>query len=89
MSNNLLYLLTIILIDDTILTVGGITMQKVVSGVCPVQNKEYSVSVNYIDASTFNKTEYIKGRTHCDYVRFGGECTFSECPIAKLAPEQI
>ena len=64
-------------------------MQKTIHGVCPVQNKEYSVSVNYIDASTMEKTEYVKGITHCDFVRFGGECTLSECPIAKLAPEHI
>ena len=64
-------------------------MQKIIHGVCPVQRKEYSVSVSYIDASTTEKTEYIKGITHCDYVRLGNNCTFSECPIAEHAPKHI
>lgn len=64
-------------------------MNKTFYGVCPVQKKEYAVSISYLDASdTINKA-YIKGRAYCDYVANGNNCDVSKCPIINSAPEQL
>jgi hypothetical protein len=36
-------------------------MYKRVYGFCPTQNKDYSIRVNYINASTTERFEYAKG----------------------------
>lgn len=64
-------------------------MLKRFYGVCPTQEKQYSVLVNYIDSSTFEGKQYTKGRTTCDYIKYGGECKFFQCPIANTAPEKL
>lgn len=64
-------------------------MIKKFYGVCPTQNKQYCVLVNYVDCSTFEGKQYTKGRTTCDYVRYGGTCKYSRCPISADAPEKL
>lgn len=64
-------------------------MLKTFSGTCPVQGKDYSVSVNYIDASTLDKTEYIKGIGNCEFNKFDDKCDSSKCPIFNKAPNTI
>lgn len=64
-------------------------MYKRVYGFCPSQNKDYSVNVCYINASTTENTQYIKGRGICDYTKCGNDCNLPQCPIASNAPESI
>lgn len=64
-------------------------MRKLISGYCPVQDKEYSVSINYIDSSTLKKKAWIKGTYFCEYNKFGDRCNEHECPIYKLSPEEL
>lgn len=64
-------------------------MEKSFSGTCPVHGKEYSVSVDYIDASTTDGKEYVKGLGHCDYNKFGDKCDSSKCPILNNAPQSF
>lgn len=64
-------------------------MRKIINGVCPVQGKEYSISIDYVDASTLAKKEYIKGRAYCDYNKFGGKCNPSICPLYNSAPDKL
>ena len=64
-------------------------MYKNICGFCPVQEKEYSISVYYIDASTMEERKYIKGRATCDYTKYGNVCNVPNCPIIEKAPERI
>ena len=65
-------------------------MFKSISGYCPTQNKQYSISVRYIEDSDLegNRT-YIKGLASCEYLRNGNQCSFNECPLAASAPEHL
>lgn len=47
-------------------------------GNCPMQNKEYTISVKVFD----RKTKHV-GRVECEYMRHGGDCNQSSCPIVK------
>lgn len=53
-------------------------MYITLTGKCPVQNKPFSVSVKLFDESS----KFI-GRVECDFVRHGGDCNQSQCPIVK------
>lgn len=65
-------------------------MQKTIHGHCPAQNKEYSISVDYIDASTFCEKCYEKGTFRCEYNIYGDKCSISsECPIYVSAPTEL
>lgn len=59
------------------------------SGVCPVQNKPYSVDVEYIGSNSFSGVTYIKGLATCEYNKCGDKCDSSKCPIAEGAPKNI
>lgn len=66
---------------------GDLLMNKVqgVTGFCPTQNKNYTVSVTFIDASTLGKQEYKKGLFTCDYTKYGNSCGIArECPVYNL-----
>lgn len=59
------------------------------SGYCPEQDKDYSVNVTYLDASTFSGKAFIRGPVKCEYAAFH-ECSHSDdCPIIKSAPENL
>lgn len=64
-------------------------MKRTFSGTCPIQGKEYSVSVDYIDASTNEGTEYTKGLGHCEFNMYGDKCDSNKCPILNKAPDTI
>lgn len=57
-----------------------------VSGYCPAQQENYTISVRYIDASTLAKEQYVKGTFRCEHNLFGDKCNGNECPIYKSAP---
>ena len=61
-----------------------------IKGKCPVQKKEYSINVFYINASTHDRDKSIKGRYICKYSQTVKECfEGAECPIYKSAPDEI
>lgn len=64
-------------------------MQKTIYGQCPTQNKDYSISVTYIDASTLSERCFVKGTYRCEYNIFGDKCSVSHCPIYSSAPEEL
>lgn len=64
-------------------------MQKTFHGVCPAQGKNYTISITYIDASTLEEKQYIKGTFRCEHNLFGDKCNGNECPIYKSAPQNI
>lgn len=64
-------------------------MRKRIHGYCPVQDEEYTISVNYIDASTLKERVCIKGTYYCEYNKYGDQCNEQECPIYKLSPEVL
>lgn len=64
-------------------------MQKIVRGQCPTQNKLYSISVTYIDASDFEERCFEKGTFNCEYNAYGNKCTISHCPIYASAPDEL
>lgn len=47
-----------------------------ISGYCPVQNKETTITAKLFDEST----KYI-GRVECEYIKNGGYCNQNQCPI--------
>lgn len=59
------------------------------SGYCPVQNKEFSISIEYIDTSNLYEKSYSKGIATCDFASYGGDCDSSKCPIIKSAPKSL
>lgn len=63
-------------------------MRKMFSGYCPTQDKNVSVVIEYIDASTLQKKSYIKGLATCTYASYGGECN-CDCPIIDSAPQNL
>ena len=78
-------------------------MIKTFSGYCPTQNKQYSVSVNYIDVSDFEEPkQYVKGLASCKYlcspafnecflykIPICNQCFVDKCPLIDLAPEHL
>lgn len=64
-------------------------MKKTFHGTCPTQGKDYSISINYLDASTNDGEEYIKGTAYCEYNKYGDKCNKSQCPILKSAPQRF
>lgn len=59
------------------------------SGYCPEQDKDYSVKVTYLDASTLSEKSYIRGSAKCEYAAFK-KCSHAvDCPIVKSAPENL
>lgn len=58
-----------------------------VTGFCPAQQNDYTIDVSYIDASTLQKKQYVKGTFRCEHNLFGDKCDGNKCPIYKLAPQ--
>ncbi len=58
-----------------------------ISGFCPAQQEEYTIDVSYLDASTLEEKQYVKGTFRCEHNLFGDKCNGNECPIYKAAPE--
>ena len=60
-----------------------------ISGYCPTLSKDHSINVEYINASTLNGSEYIKGLFTCDVASFSGNCNIvNDCPLYDKAPEK-
>lgn len=62
---------------------------KTFSGFCPTQNKQYTISVDYMDFSTLDGRVHKKHLATCDFVKRGEKCEISKCPIIKSAPDRI
>jgi len=58
-----------------------------VPGFCPVQQGDYTIDVSYMETSTFQKKQLVKGHFQCEYDLFGDKCTEKECPIYEQAPK--
>lgn len=59
-------------------------MLKSITGYCPAQDKDYTISVDYIDTSDLSQKSYAKGIAHCDYNIYGDKCDSSKCPKSSL-----
>ena len=64
-------------------------MIKTMRDFCPTQNKEYSISINYIDASTLSERCYEKGTFRCEYNIYGDKCSVTESPLYEAAPQEL
>lgn len=58
-------------------------MDKIVkvTGYCPVQNKNQTIQVEFIDATTNSGIGYAKGRPLCSYSGNNEKCECCKCPI--------
>lgn len=64
-------------------------MNKLFSGYCPEQGKDFSIKVTYIPNSDFDRTCYEKGTFSCSNNPFGTSCKFTDCPIYNSAPNTL
>lgn len=66
-------------------------MIKSFPGFCPVQGKDYAISINYVDNTSLSDTHrvYEKGLATCTYNMYGDKCNANDCPIIKKAPDTI
>ena len=67
-------------------------MNKIVtvSGFCPTQNKEYCISITYLDVSNFqNPHRYIQGMADCKHGSFGNCPIMKDCPLRAKAPKEL
>jgi hypothetical protein len=64
-------------------------MRKIMRGFCPVQNKAYAISIDYINASTLSCSCYEKGTFRCEYNIYGDNCSVTECPLYSAAPQEL
>ena len=64
-------------------------MDKVITGMCPTQGKEYSITVHYRDVSDMTSECYVKTTSCCEYNKFGNKCDSSKCPLIKSAPNNL
>lgn len=58
-----------------------------VSGFCPAQQRDYTIDVSYLDASTLESRQFVKGTFRCEHNLFGDKCNGNDCPIYESAPE--
>ena len=56
-----------------------------VKGFCPTLNRDYQISVKYINADT----SYIKGTFNCEYTELTNKCSVNDCPLYKSAKEEF
>lgn len=63
-------------------------MRKQVAGICPVLKKKCTITINYLDASTFEGKCHVKGLFNCPYAD-DIDCNEDKCPIYEKAPENI
>lgn len=62
-----------------------------VNGFCPMQNKDFAITIEYLDTNTYNQLgkSYIKGMFACSYT-YQNKCSFADdCPIYKDVPDEI
>lgn len=64
-------------------------MDKVITGMCPTQGKEYSITVHYMDVSNMISECYVKTGFYCEYNEYGNKCNSSNCPLYKVAHVNI
>lgn len=65
------------------------TRQIVFNGFCPIHNENCSISINYIDASTYEGPEYSKGTiASCPYIKNEKPCNI-QCPIWSKALQTV
>lgn len=64
-------------------------MSEKFTGYCPVQGKDYSISVEYIHTSDMTQTIYCKGNATCEYNKAKRTCDPLSCPIWESAPNEL
>lgn len=66
-------------------------MKKILtlSGHCPTLNDDYSITVDYLDASTLSGQKHIKGLASCELAARGNCPNVKTCPILAKAPDEI
>lgn len=64
-------------------------MEVKACGYCPIQKKDVSIMIKYIDSSTNEGREFSKQRLECDYKSSENPCPRNNCPIWKNAKETI
>jgi len=64
---------------------------KVVHGYCPTLGKEHSIDIEFIDVSDLSsdRPKYLKGLFECSVGSYGKCPIVGDCPVNKLAPENI
>lgn len=60
-----------------------------ISGYCPTLNDDYSITVDYIDASDLSGRKHIKGLASCELAGRGDCPNVKTCPLIAKAPEKI
>lgn len=63
-------------------------MHQIKSGFCPTQQKEYSISIEYLPSSNLSSRKYVRGLADCEYRKKNG-CAQTSCPIYASAPETM
>ena len=61
-------------------------MEKHITGYCPVQKKEYTITITYVPDGLGH---YEKGIGDCNYNALGNKCNSGDCPISNNAPNEI
>ena len=64
-------------------------MRKKIAGYCPTLDKDYSITVTYIDGSTLSQRCLIKDTFRCEHNTYGDACTLSDCPLYESAPDSL
>lgn len=59
------------------------------SGYCPEQDKDYSIRITYLDASTMSGKVFVRDSIKCDYAAFKKCSHAADCPIVKSAPKNL
>ncbi|WDU82310.1 hypothetical protein [Caloramator sp. Dgby_cultured_2] len=60
------------------------------SGFCPTLNKENTITVEFIDARSFdNPNLFIKGLAECEHHSYFKCPIAQDCPILKSVPEKL
>lgn len=63
-------------------------MYKEITGICPKYGKECSIVAEYIDASTFTESVFVKGLARCELALRG--CDMAQnCDLLQRFPENI
>lgn len=63
-------------------------MDKYVTGYCPTLDKECSIKITYLNASTLYNPGFIKSHFICKHA-MPADCHIPGCPIFEAAPETL
>lgn len=63
-------------------------MIKTFSGYCPIQQREVSIPITYIENSPIGQRRFEKGASDCPFAGTSGKCS-TQCPIKSDAPSVI